>query len=48
LASSRFNFLSRESLTASQKIDEREIEGKSGRRGESRGRKAGGDLFLTD
>jgi hypothetical protein len=35
-------FLSRESLTASQKIGEREIEGKSGRRGESRGKKAGG------
>ncbi len=38
LGSSRFNFVSRESLTASQKIGEREIEGESERRGENRGR----------
>jgi hypothetical protein len=47
LGSSQFNFLSRESLTASQKIGEREIEVESGRRGENRGRKAGG-LFPRD
>jgi hypothetical protein len=47
LGSSRLNFLLKESLIASQKIGEREIERKSGRGGESRRRKAGGDLFVT-
>jgi hypothetical protein len=46
LGSSRFNFLSRESLIASQKIGAREIERKSGRGGESKRRKAGCDLFV--
>ncbi len=39
LGSSRLNFLSRESLTASKKIGEREIEGESERGGESRVRR---------
>ncbi len=33
-------------LARKQEIGEKEIEGKSGRRGESRRRKAGGDLFV--
>ncbi len=46
--SCRSNFLSRESLTASQKIGEREIEGKSGRGANNRGRRqvGGRELLL--